>query len=84
MVTGRTKFFDINCVTGSGSPKCANTGTSLNLLVIALLVHSSSHIAFPITLLLTASIVHDKPDHLAVHSLCCPLEGGLYTELYVY
>ena len=30
------------------------------------------------------SIVHDKPDHLAVHALCCLLEGSLYTELHVY
>ena len=26
---------------------------------------------------LCVSIVHDKPDHLAVHALCCPLEGSL-------
>ena len=25
----------------------------------------------------TVSVVHDKPDHLAVHVLCCPLEGSL-------
>ena len=29
------------------------------------------------------SLVHDKPDHLAVHALCCPLEGSLWTELHV-
>ena len=32
----------------------------------------------------SVNIVHDKPDHLDVHALCCPLEGSLYTELYVY
>ena len=30
------------------------------------------------------SVVHDKPDHLAVHALCCTLESSLHTELYVY
>ena len=28
-------------------------------------------------LMVIVSIVHDKPDHLAVHALCCPLEGSL-------
>ena len=32
-------------------------------------------------LTVSVSVVHDKPDHLAVHVLCCPLEGSLCITL---
>ena len=57
MVTGRNKTVVVNSVTGYGSPKCANTGTALNPLVIAHLVHSRCHINFPKTFLLTLLLV---------------------------